>query len=199
MNSPEIVKQILDAGSARLIVTTISNYLHDPIYTDKGTGSAKDVSIWRPAPTNPNQYIIGDHAQGDHGKSGSGAIQVVEVENDDGSAPLLALPIDYTLIWTDKGSGGSSDGSIWLPNAPAGYVAIGSVAQSDYSKPYIPNYRCIRRDLVSETSAGDLIWNDEKSGAELDVSLYAIASAPGAFYANKGYGRPSGPFYCIKL
>ncbi|PTU68936.1 DUF946 domain-containing protein [Chromobacterium haemolyticum] len=197
MNSPILEKQILEVGSAKLIITMISSYLQTPLYTDKGSGADKDVSIWRANPPSPSQFLIGDHAQNNYNKP-TEAIQVVQVEKDDPSSPLLAPPLDYTLIWTDQGSGADMDGSIWMPSAPDGYVAIGAVCQTGYNKPNVGNYRCVRRDLVIATAAGDLIWNDKGSGAKSDVSLYAINSAPGSFIAVNNYVPPSNTLYCLK-
>ena len=36
------------------------------------------------------------------------------------------------------------DGSIWIPEAPDGYTALGGVAQRGYSTPNLSNYRCVR-------------------------------------------------------
>ena len=197
MNSPEIMKHVLNVGSAKLIVATINTYLRNPIYTDKGTGATMDVSIWRPSPNYPNQFIIGDHAQPNHGKASTDPVQVVQVEVDDPAAPLLAMPVGYYQVWNDKGTGGDQDGSIWMPVAPAGYIAIGGVAQDGYSQPNISNYRCVRQDLVATSASGDLIWNDKKSGGDYDVSLYSIKGATGLFYPSEGYAPPSGIIYCV--
>lgn len=181
-------------GEPTLLVSTTSNY--NWIYDDKGSGSDMDVTIYRPAPTTDGYFIIGDYAQGDY-SSPTGSSLIVMAVNDNPSSPLLAAPVKYEQVWNDKKSGGDNDGSVWRPVAPDGYLALGFVANNGYDQPNIPNYRCLRKDLVEDTTAGGLIWNDKGSGASMDVSLYVLTGVAGSFVAQGNYNPYTGPAYKI--
>lgn len=105
----------------------------------------------------------------------------------------VAYPVDYTLIWNDKGSGASKDVSVWRPIPPSGYVAMGSVSNNSYNKPGLTAVVCIRSDLVSLKSCGSLIWNDKGSGAQRDFSGWGVGY--GLFVGSSNYNKPSTPVY----
>lgn len=181
-------------GQPTLLVSNTSNY--NWLYADNGTGASMDVTIYRPAPTDTSFFIVGDYAQGNYNPP-VGTSLTVKAINDDPANPLLKAPIKYNQIWNDHGSGGKYDGSIWHPIAPDGYVALGDVCATGYNEPAIPNYMCIRKDLVTESSAGTLIWNDRGSGAGMDVSIYQLLGVAGAFVAQGNYNPYSSA--CYKL
>lgn len=183
-------------GEPYLIISTTSSYTK--VYSDQGTGAKMDVSIFRPNPSDPSYFIVGDYAQGNHNSGPAGTSLIVKAINDDNSEmPLLKAPVDYVQIWNDKGTGGRYDGSIWQPVPPDGYVALGSVAQEGYGKPTISNYRCLRHDLTVTTQAGTLIWDDKGSGGSMDVELWNIVGDKGLFKAQGNYQPPSGDFLKI--
>ena len=165
------------------------------MYNDKGSGAAMDGAFYRPgAPT--GFYILGDYCQGNYNPPAMPSI-TISVANEDPTNPVLAPPIGYNLIWNDKGSGADMDGSVWMPQAPAGYVALGAVSNTGYNPPYIPQLMCIRFDLVQTGLLGGLIWNDKGSGAHMDVEIYAI-NGLSTFYAQGNYNQPLGPVWIPK-
>ncbi len=182
-------------GEPTLYVSTTSNYAW--LYNDQGSGANMDVTLWRPTPTDNTYAIIGDYAQGNYSNP-VGTSLIVKAINDDPNNPILQPPIDYREMWNDHGSGGDNDGSIWFPVPPDGYNTIGFVCQGGYDKPSIPNYVCVRRDFTTETQVGALIWNDQGSGANMDVSLYQIVGVPNAFVAQSNYDPYSGNCYKLK-
>jgi hypothetical protein len=163
------------------------------MYCDKGSGADMDGSFYRGLVQGDTTFLLGDYAQGNY-NAPSGSLLTVSVQNDDPNSPALLPPTGYALIWGDQGSGADMDGSIWMPIAPQGYVALGAVSQTGYNTPYIPNLRCIRFDLVKPGIIGSLIWNDQGSGAHMDVACYAT-NAPGLFYAQGNYNAPTGPVW----
>ena len=173
-----------------LIVSTTSQYTW--LYNDRGTGANMDVSIWRPLPADNTFSIVGDYAQNNY-YDPAGTSLIVKAINDDPSNPLLKPPINYSEIWDDKGSGGTHDGSIWWPVPPDGYLSLGFVGQNGYSKPFIPNYACVRKDFCKDSVSGLLIWNDKGSGANKDVSIYKLEGVKGAFVAQSNYSPYVGP------
>jgi Vacuolar protein sorting-associated protein 62 len=181
-------------GEPTLIVSTTSNY--GWLYNDQGSGAHMDVSIYRPQPSDSSYSILGDYAQGNYsGPTGNSLI--VKAVNDDPANPLLKYPMGYAQVWNDHGSGGHNDGSIWFPVAPDGYRAIGFVCVGGYDPPILANYACLRRDLTVDAQAGSLIWNDQGSGAHMDVSLYQNPSVASTFVAQGNYNPYTGA--CYKL
>jgi hypothetical protein len=162
------------------------------MYSDKGSGADLDGAFYRPI-AGPHVYILGDYAQGNYSDP-SGAVVGVSVKNDDPKNPILKAPVGYTLVWSDKGSGADMDGSVWLPIAPTGYVALGAVSQTGYNQPDIPELRCIRFDQVTAGAFGQLIYSDKGSGADMDLSVYEITGT-GLFHAQGDYNPAQGPVW----
>jgi hypothetical protein len=181
-------------GEPTLVISNTSQYSW--IYNDSGSGAHMDVTIFRPNPSDTTYFIVGDYAQGNYSDP-TGTSLTVKAINDDPKNPLLKPATGFTQIWNDHGSGGHNDGSIWHPTAPDGYIALGDVCNAGYNTPNIPNYMCIRKDLVTESAATTLIWNDSGSGAHLDVSLYQLMSVSGCFVAQGNYNPYSRT--CYKL
>lgn len=131
--------------------------------------------------------------------------------------PPFALATDFTLLWTDKGTGNSNNGSCWSIQAPAGYVALGSVFIRGYDKPATTDYLCIRSDLALEIGTSSALWTDKGSGATGgDLACYAfnlpdpstipqlmdarnIAFCANSFVANTTYNQPILPVPVIVL
>lgn len=166
------------------------------LYNDSGSGADMDVTLWRPTPDQPDYYIVGDYAQGNYGPATGRSLTVSAINDPDNT--LLQPPVDYALVWTDKGSGGDYDGSVWYPVPPDHYVSLGFVGQMGYNKPSISYYRCVHMSLLQSTQVGALIWSDKGSGADTDVSLYANPEIAGSFLAQANYNPYSGPVYQFK-
>ncbi|KAL7911361.1 hypothetical protein GGI35DRAFT_447240 [Trichoderma velutinum] len=82
----------------------------------------------------------------------------------------------YTQLWNDQKSGASKDGAFWRPIPQSSYVALGDVAMTGLIEtPATSDVRCVRQDLVKQGSfASNSIWDDKKSGAKSDVSIWEI-------------------------
>lgn len=188
---PAKVRVVSFSGEPTLITSTTSSYTW--IWSDKGSGADQDCTIFRPTPDN-GFYIVGDYAQGNYG-SPTGTSLLVMALNDDPQNPLLKAPKRYERVWDDKGSGGDHDGSIWRPVAPDGYLALGCVVNAGYDEPNIPNYRCVRKDLVTDSTAGNQIWSDKGSGADTDVTIFQLTGVAGCYLAQGNYNPYTGPAY----
>jgi hypothetical protein len=182
-------------GEPSLLLSTTGSY--NWVTSDKGSGADADVTIFRPNPDDSSYFIIGDYAQGNYGNP-TGSSVIVKAINDDPLSPLLKPAKSWSCVWTDKGSGGDYDWSIWAAVVPDGYTAIGMVATLGYSAPDIQNYRCLRKDLVQQTTATTQVWSDSGSGADSDVTIWAIGGMPNAFVAQGNYTPYSGTVYLIK-
>ena len=106
---------------------------------------------------------------------------------------VLKPPVSWTRIWTDRGTGSDYDGSIWFPVPPTNYVSLGFVAQLGYDSPEIPEFRCVRSDFVQSeiVRKNDLIWSDQGSGGDYDVSVYKVPDGVHAFVAQADYNPPT--------
>jgi len=159
---------------------------YQSIYSDKGSGAKEDVTIWRPIPSDPSYFILGDYAQDNH-QAAAGAARVVRAVNENPANPLIKPPIGYVEVWNDHGTGTRQDCSIWYPRPPDGYVSIGYVANNRYEEPDLRNYACLRHDLVGQIDPGTPIWMDKGSGARMNVALYEVVDAPYTFIAKGNY------------
>lgn len=180
-------------GPPVIVFGTTSSY--SLMYNDKGSGAHLDGAFYRPIAPD-GWYILGDYAQGNYNPPQQVSI-TIQVQNDDPANPVLRAPVSYNLIWNDKGSGASMDGSIWQPVPPPGYVALGAVSNTGYSPPSVSQLMCMRFDLVQQTTFGQLIWNDQGSGAHMDGEFYAITGLT-TFYGQGNYNPPLGPVWIPK-
>ncbi|KAK1507832.1 uncharacterized protein CCOS01_16138 [Colletotrichum costaricense] len=200
-----MANKTFDYGDLRITMTSSYSW----VYHDSGSGATRDVSIWTPNPQG-ELFPLGDYAEGRaHYNPLSGKRATLLVGQNPNTSPsksAVARPIDYTRIWSDTGSGATNNGAVWRPVAPAGYVALGDVGNTNYGKPSLDKMWCVREDLVGygkflATSA----WDDSASGADADVSLWAVqtdtigvdgaANIPvmaDTFRAQSNYNRPGG-------
>lgn len=124
-------------------------------WNDSGSGLPMDGSYWHPVTTDGFMPLGSLGFRQYYDPNGIHGVMVVKAKN---GSDALTSPIDYTQVWNDSGSGASNDGSFWMPVPPAGYKAMGVVAQKGYNKPGLEDVVCIREDLTIPGEAGDLIW-----------------------------------------
>ncbi|MBL8892403.1 MAG: Vps62-related protein [Planctomycetaceae bacterium] len=110
---------------------------------------------------------------------------------------LLAAPVRFEQVWTDKGSGATKDVAIWRMIPPDGYVALGMVFTNGPAPDLNGPYRCVKETAnftnkegvvdtkslvwecgyVSDSDSEEKplgFWDDRGSGVEADVALYKI-------------------------
>lgn len=173
-----------------------------PIWNDAGSGANMNGAFFRPVLTGMTGFhSLGDLAVGSHSATG----QVLAVVRDiSDSGKILVAPISYTRIWADFGSGASQDGSIWRPNPPQGYVAMGLVANKGYSAPSLNAMRCIKAEYVKGGIVStSVIWNDKGSGANANFSAWGIGAplaypdsgkiylSPNTFVGHASHAKPT--------
>lgn len=188
------------------------------IWDTRGS-KAKPAAFWRPTPAPdalPGFFSLGDVAVSGHDNIRGKRIVAVVCEDDSPSADAtkgkaLSRPVDYELVWKDAGTNARSDGSIWRPIAPDGYVALGLVSANDHIQPSLNAVRCVREDLAMVSFTNELIWNDEGSRASQDFSAWSVIPpaagsgeiylAPGTFAGANSYSRPtvSTPVYSLRM
>lgn len=155
----------------QLEVHFVDNY--ELVYTDRGTGAEQDLSIWKPVTTD---FIVGHVATVGYEKPTK---SVMTVKLYDQMA--ASYPVDYELIYTDKGTGGDQDGAFWKPIAPEGYVALGYVATASYEKPNLQEIVCIKEEYTAFGLTENMIYTDKGSGGDQDISIWDVRT-PNIFY-----------------
>jgi len=152
-------------------------------WSDKGSGADLDGFFYMPS-AKSSYFIIGGYAsrKGD-ANSKKCVISVRQSKNNPEETPeLLVSPTDWSLIWTDKGSGADADGSIWNGVPPGEeYKCLGSVVQKGYKKPVLSNYRCVHSDLTKKRQNKSIIWTDKGSGADRDVTVFNLSNSKSFF------------------
>ena len=180
-------------------------------WNDKGSGANKDGAYWHPVPPK-NFNSLGSVGVSNYNDINSENAAMC-VKAIDGSSDAIANPIDYVLIWTDKGSGADKDGSCWRPKPPTGYVALGDVFVGGYNKPSLQDVVCVKAELAYVAKIGDTIWEDKGSGAKKDFGSYKIITpesylnsekglfTPNTFVGNDKHSKPSGApvLFCLNL
>lgn len=180
-------------------------------WNDKGSGADKDGAYWHPIPPD-NFNSLGSVGVSNYNDiNGENAAMCVRAI--DGSSDAIANPVDYDLIWADKGSGADKDGSCWRPKPPTGYVALGDVFVRGYNKPSFQDVVCVKAELAYVAKTGDTIWKDKGSGAKKDFGSYKIITpgpyidsekglfAPNTFVGNDKHSKPGGApvLFCLNL
>ncbi len=142
----------IDVGG--LLLGFVNQYTY--LWSDAGSGWCIDGSYWRPDVANTGGF----KAVGSYGRRGGNPTgnKFVVVLKDADSSGALAAPVDYAPIWKDQGTASNNDGAYWVPVPPAGYVALGAVAQTGYGKPSLDEVVCVREDRTTDAAIGSGIW-----------------------------------------
>ncbi|MCC7411682.1 MAG: Vps62-related protein [Gammaproteobacteria bacterium] len=165
----------------------------DPRWEDRGSGGEGDVALYQPA-VPPGYFAIGGYAQRGYAAP-DGCVKAI-MPATPATAHLLAPPLEWRQVWADKGSGALKDGSIWMAVPPAPeFVCLGTVGQSGYGAPVVPDYRCVHRCLTEQVAAAAPIWTDAGTGAKAQVSLYRLHKS-NSFVA---FPARSGPAQLVDL
>jgi len=154
-------------------------------WTDKDSGADLDGYFFIPS-VNDKFFLIGGYGTQSR-KTSNCVLTVSEPQNNPENIPtLLVAPIDWKLIWKDKGSGARKDGSMWEAIPPdSNYKCLGSIPQNGYEKPVLSNYRCVHVSLTEKIVSNSVIWSDKGSGADKEVTIFRLPNT-NSFVAVKG-------------
>ncbi|KAL8053513.1 hypothetical protein ABFS82_05G077000 [Erythranthe guttata] len=166
----------------------------DRIGTIKNPVSAQVYAFWRPrAPT--GFAVLGDYLTPIDKPPTKGVIAV------NTSLIRVKRPTSFTLVWPrsssddvlgaegvgtneltgDKGiSERDSMCSIWFPEAPKGYVALGCVASPGMTQPPVSSVFCILASLVSPCGLRDCISIQSSSQCP-NLAFWRVDNAVGTF------------------
>jgi hypothetical protein len=164
-------------------------------YSDRGTGSRQDLSVWQPRLLD-GEYRVMYVATNKRDANGLSPAAVVVKEKESSNGKALAKPIHFEVVWTDKSTGGNTDGQIYRAVAPPDYVALSDVAihgSNGSKKPgdtFPPdvidsNFRCVHKSLAVSMELGSLRWSDAGSGGTFDGAVWDISESAG-FKAGRG-------------
>jgi len=134
----------------------------DQLWNDRGSGGRHDIRFWRPSAP-PGFHILGDYAQPNYGPF-SPSRNIIAVRDLSGDA--LRPPVSFTQVWNDRGSGARTDGSIWRPNPPRGYKAMGLMSVVGYGPPSKNEVVCVKDSYVLEAQAWTWLWDNNGQGRE---------------------------------
>ncbi|RAL47445.1 hypothetical protein DM860_013410 [Cuscuta australis] len=163
-------------------------HFHRIWVSPKENGILNHVTFWRPrAP--PNYVILGDCVTS---RPNPPSQAVVAISNTYGR---VRKPLGYELIGKLSGTQGSTgvddECSLWLPIAPAGYMAVGCVAHIGSQQP--PNHivHCIRCDLITSTTYSECLFSAAVSSSFISgYSIWRLDNALGSFYAHQSTEHP---------
>ncbi|KAM0258589.1 hypothetical protein ACHAQJ_003760 [Trichoderma viride] len=182
-------------------------------WNDNGSGATQDGGFWHPKPQG-DMRPLGSVGVPHHKDINGNYVAQLFGPGSTSGPPPVASPVGYTLIWTDKKSKADKDGSFWRPIAPNGYMSAGDVVRSEWSPaPSVNDIWCVREDLLKQGSFGsNSIWNDDKSGAQADVSVWEIratgrhdvdsetlATFLGPIRASQDYDAPDSSFALVAI
>ncbi|XP_076934590.1 hypothetical protein At1g04090-like [Bidens hawaiensis] len=169
--------------------------VHEALYFKKiwetHSGGPKGLGATFYEPTSiPTGFSLIGHYSKPNSMPMVSAVLVAKDTTGNPSHGALKSPIDYTLIWTSKGSNVSQrvDGYIWLPIAPDGYKAIGHIVTTSLEKPSLDKVMCVRSDFTESTMVGKWIWGHKMGMSSSMVNL--LTTKP----ITRGRSVPTGMF-----
>ncbi|KAM5573225.1 hypothetical protein ABKV19_012985 [Rosa sericea] len=165
----------------------------DKIGTIKDPSSDQIYAFWRPhAP--PGFAVLGDYLT-PLDKPPTKAVLAVNT-----NFSRVKKPLSYKLIWPPLPSGesslhGANDSdtipsgvlsdesscSIWFPEAPAGYVALGCVVCPGRAPPPLSSAFCISASLVSPCSLRDCIAINTNDPYQSSLAFWRVDNSVGTF------------------
>jgi outer membrane protein assembly factor BamD (BamD/ComL family) len=170
---------------------------YSPIWNDSGSGANANVSFWRPNITSGWSRV------GHHISSGYAAPQASTMIVRPRTSGAIADPVDFSLIWTDAGSGANQQGSVWRPICRTGYQSLGDVTNGTHSKPNTTEMVCVHESALVRATPGNTIWNDAGSGATQDFGSWEIVPAAGdlsrgLFFGASSHSRPQPTIWAVR-
>lgn len=165
------------------------------IWWNRGSGSQKKVSIWRPIVSEGMAYF------GDIAVSGYEPPNSCVVLHDTSDQEILKAAVDFQLVGRVKKHRGVESISFWMPQAPPGFVSLGCVACKGSPKPYdFTKLRCARSDMVAgDHFADESLWDTSDVWQRVEpFSIWSIGNELKTFIVRSGLKKPPRRF-ALKL
>lgn len=86
----------------------------------------------------------------------------------------IAFVTEFLKMYEDRGTGGKLDLSIWRPELPQGFFALGYYAQASYYTPRVSMavVKPIDKTALAYPIDFRYVWDDKGSGGAQDVSIW---------------------------
>ncbi|MFC1744734.1 Vps62-related protein [Candidatus Riflebacteria bacterium] len=167
---PEIISEEISPFQLKLIGEKVL------IFRILGHNSQKLLSFWRPT------FFPGHIFLGDFFWPGSEAPPWFPIFIFKDHSRIFIKPASFKLIGRFKSASGLIAGSLWFPEAPQDFVAMGIVATRGKGEPANRHIRCVSKDYVN---AGIF------STGAVEVLLTRFMHKCGIFKVEKGEGSDS--------
>lgn len=157
------------------------NFVSPPV-TDKGSRAEADIAFYSPV-VPAGYYYFGMYAVNSYAPMPGMEMRLFTAVNDDPQNPCFLPPLSFIEQWTCIGNDQPSNLGIYVPQAPTGYIALGSIAVENFNSPptvnQYPNLMCVRADLCMQIglNKNNITWTDRGSRAPLDVSVWGLLVA----------------------
>ncbi|XP_071720945.1 hypothetical protein At1g04090-like [Rutidosis leptorrhynchoides] len=166
----------------------------------EGGPDNRGATFYEPSSMPSGFFMLGCYSQPNNRPLSGWILAGKSVPNESSSSQsCLAMPIDYTLIWSSEFTKLKQDGAngyIWLPTPPEGYKPVGYVVTNSPEKPSIEKIRCVRIDFTESIEVGKWIWGSDKKNNTTSLNIYesrpkdrgvnALAVPTGSFLVHKG-------------
>jgi hypothetical protein len=144
--------KIIEAGE--LLIAFVDTFEYR--WKSEGSSQGEDGSFYHPVLTDSFHALGSIGFTGFSNPNGNKGVLVVKAKP---GSDALKPPVYYDFVWNSQGTGADDEGSFWNPIPPAGYKALGTVAQQGYDEPSVNDVVCVREDLVVEGAlGGEFFW-----------------------------------------
>uniref|UniRef100_A0A6N2K527 PH domain-containing protein n=1 Tax=Salix viminalis TaxID=40686 RepID=A0A6N2K527_SALVM len=165
------------------------------IWWNQDSSSRNKLSIWRPV-VPPGMVYFGDIAV-----KGYEPPNTCVVLHDTEDGVLFKAPLSFQPVGQIKKQRGIDNISFWMPQAPPGFVSLGSIAckgppkQLDFSK-----LRCMRSAMVTQDRfLEESLWNTSDARyTKESFSIWSVGNELGTFIVRSGLKKPPRRF-ALKL
>nr|GLL40839.1 uncharacterized protein LOC109186445 [Ipomoea trifida] len=189
----------IDLGG--LIVAEVSNFTK--IWAaQEGGPDGSGAAIFEPAAVPDGFHVLGHYGQPNNVPLFGWVLVGKDVTSGGGGA--LALPVDYTLVWSSENTGIEQDSAayIWMPVPADGYNAVGHVVTTSPEKPPLDKIRCVRVDFTDVSENDDWIWGSNGlniySSRPKERGIKSSGVNAGTFIAQLSDNGTSSSVACLK-
>ncbi len=173
---------VMDIGEG-LLIRYVNTYTWQ--WNDAGSGGIFDVTFWHPQADIKNGWyplgsLIVNHWRDINKNLMDGGAYPMILVKDSKAAGLLAAPLGYKKVYTDRGSGADRDGSVWKAVCPENFVSFGVITNAGWGEPSRDAIRCVREDFTAKAAIGNQVYRDERTGARDFLSVWDIVYPPDA-------------------
>ena len=139
------------------------------LWADHGSGSAHDATVFSTRVPS-GWFAVADYAQVGYNDAGTYTNWQPPYGppialRSDGDEQLLAKPTGWTMIFAATAT---KPFSLWRPEPPAGFVALGEVGTTDGKPPPAgAPYAVVAERCVARCDADALLWADKDGGVAL--------------------------------